>query len=68
MTSDRPYRKALSVHQAIQILLEGRGTQWEPAIVNAFLDMIVRQMDQESNEDRSAQQASSLSQTALVAS
>jgi HD-GYP domain-containing protein (c-di-GMP phosphodiesterase class II) len=69
MTSDRPYRKALSVHQAIQTLLEGRGTQWEPAIVNAFVDMIIRQIDEESNEDSSKQRASpSLSQTALVVS
>src|SRR6185295_547046 len=30
MTSNRPYRKALSTIQAIQILLEGRGTQWDP--------------------------------------
>jgi HD-GYP domain-containing protein (c-di-GMP phosphodiesterase class II) len=46
MTSDRPYRKALSVHEAIQILLEGRGKQWDPHIVNAFVDLVVSQMDE----------------------
>ncbi len=45
MISDRPYRSALSRTQAIQILLEGRGTQWDASIVNAFVEMITRQMD-----------------------
>jgi HD-GYP domain-containing protein (c-di-GMP phosphodiesterase class II) len=48
MTSDRPYRKAMSPHQAIHILLEGSGTQWDPNIVNDFVDMIMKQMDEES--------------------
>jgi HD-GYP domain-containing protein (c-di-GMP phosphodiesterase class II) len=39
MISERPYRKALSEKQAIQILLEGRGGQWDPEIVNTFVDM-----------------------------
>jgi HD-GYP domain-containing protein (c-di-GMP phosphodiesterase class II) len=37
MTSNRPYRKALSTIQAIQILLEGRGTQWDPQLVRVNL-------------------------------
>ncbi len=69
MTSDRPYRKALSAHQAIQILLEGRGAQWEAAIVNAFVDMIMSQVDEQVPEHLSdLQESSSLSQTALVPS
>lgn len=39
MTSDRPYRKALSESQAMQILIEGQGQQWDPVIVNAFLEI-----------------------------
>jgi HD-GYP domain-containing protein (c-di-GMP phosphodiesterase class II) len=46
MTSDRPYRTALSTNQAIQILLEGRGKQWDPQIVNSFVDMVISQMDE----------------------
>jgi HD-GYP domain-containing protein (c-di-GMP phosphodiesterase class II) len=66
MTSDRPYRKALSVHRAIQTLLEGRGTQWEPAIVNAFVDMIMTQVDGATVElQPELRGSSSLSQTAL---
>jgi HD-GYP domain-containing protein (c-di-GMP phosphodiesterase class II) len=37
MTSDRPYRSALSIAQAAHILSEGRGLQWDPALVDAFL-------------------------------
>jgi HD-GYP domain-containing protein (c-di-GMP phosphodiesterase class II) len=59
MTSDRPYRKALSVDEAIQILLEGRGSQWDPNIVNAFVDMIMSQTEERSTEGLSKQQAES---------
>ena len=59
MTSDRPYRRALSVDQAIQILQEGRGTQWDPNIVNAFIDMIMKQMEEKSKERVSRRQVSS---------
>jgi HD-GYP domain-containing protein (c-di-GMP phosphodiesterase class II) len=55
MTSNRPYRKALSTIQAIQILLEGRGTQWDPQIVTAFVHMILEQEDEKSPEKRTPQ-------------
>jgi putative nucleotidyltransferase with HDIG domain len=37
MTSDRPYRAALSVSQATHILSEDRAKQWDPALVDALL-------------------------------
>ncbi len=37
MTSDRPYRKALSREAAIQELKRGAGSQFDPKIVDAFL-------------------------------
>jgi HD-GYP domain-containing protein (c-di-GMP phosphodiesterase class II) len=58
MTSDRPYRKALSIDRAIQILQEGRGTQWDPNIVNAFVDMIMKLMKEASVERVSRRQVS----------
>jgi HD-GYP domain-containing protein (c-di-GMP phosphodiesterase class II) len=58
MTSDRPYRKALSIHRAIEILKEGRGTQWDPNIVNAFVDMILKQMEEKSAEREAQRQVS----------
>src|SRR5216683_1300030 len=36
MTSDRPYRKALDAEVALAELLRGRGTQWDPQVVDAF--------------------------------
>lgn len=68
MTSDRPYRKALSVDKAIQILLEGRGTQWDPSIVNAFVDMIMSQAEEKSAAGQPSEQQpeSVLSQPVLA--
>jgi putative nucleotidyltransferase with HDIG domain len=37
MTSERPYRAGMATSRAAQILRNGRGQQWEPAIVDAFL-------------------------------
>lgn len=37
MTTDRPYRRAYSVEQALAILQEGRGIQWDPRIVDALV-------------------------------
>jgi putative nucleotidyltransferase with HDIG domain len=45
MTSDRPYRCALASRQAIQILLEERGKQWDANVVNAFVDMMSEKLD-----------------------
>jgi HD-GYP domain-containing protein (c-di-GMP phosphodiesterase class II) len=40
MTHDRAGRGALSVSQTAEILLDGRGRQWDPAIVDALLRSI----------------------------
>lgn len=40
MTSDRPYRSALSKQKAIAELKRCSGTQFDPAIVSAFLETI----------------------------
>ena len=40
MTSDRPYRRGMAPEQAASILREGRGSQWDGAIVDAFLRSI----------------------------
>ena len=39
MTSDRPYRRGMSREQAIRILKENAGTQFDPAIVAAFIEL-----------------------------
>ena len=38
MTSDRPYRRALAHETAVSILKDGAGRQWDPAILQCFLE------------------------------
>lgn len=40
MTSDRPYRKGMPKEKAIQLLREGRGTQWDAKLIDHFVDLI----------------------------
>lgn len=39
MISDRPYRKAIPPRRALEILQSGRGTQWDPLIVDSMLEL-----------------------------
>jgi HD-GYP domain-containing protein (c-di-GMP phosphodiesterase class II) len=40
MTSDRPYRRAMSHQEAAAILKDGAGRQWDPTVVHIFLERI----------------------------
>ena len=40
MTTERPYRKALPVDEAVRRLREGAGSQFDPAVVEIFLGLI----------------------------
>lgn len=40
MTTDRPYRQALSHAEAVRRLLTGAGSQWDPRVVQVFLEMV----------------------------
>jgi diguanylate cyclase (GGDEF)-like protein/PAS domain S-box-containing protein/putative nucleotidyltransferase with HDIG domain len=40
LTSDRPYHKAISKEDAIKIVKEGAGTQFDARIVNVFLEVV----------------------------
>jgi HD-GYP domain-containing protein (c-di-GMP phosphodiesterase class II) len=42
MTTDRPYRRALPVHESIRRLREGAGTQFDPEVVDSFEDLVER--------------------------
>jgi len=44
LTSDRPYRRRMTEAQAIQILLERRGTMYDPAVVDVFVNAYSRIM------------------------
>jgi putative nucleotidyltransferase with HDIG domain len=40
MTSERAYRPAMDTETALQILLDGSGKQWDPQLVELFIQMI----------------------------
>lgn len=40
LTSERPYRPALSNRRAMETLKQGAGTQWDPRVVEAFLSAL----------------------------
>ncbi|HEY9679202.1 MAG TPA: diguanylate cyclase [Drouetiella sp.] len=40
MTSDRPYRKALTKNEAVKILQDGAGKEWDPRLVKIFISLI----------------------------
>lgn len=40
LTSERPYRPALSNGRAMETLKQGAGTQWDPIVVEAFLSAL----------------------------
>jgi HD-GYP domain-containing protein (c-di-GMP phosphodiesterase class II) len=46
MTSDRPYRMALPYTEAAHRLRAGRGRQWDPAIVDAYLELVAERLGQ----------------------
>lgn len=43
MTTNRVYREALSIDEAIQEIIRGRGTQFHPEVVDAFLNLLYEQ-------------------------
>ena len=57
MTSDRPYRSGMTARRAAAILRDGRGSQWDAAVVDAFLRSI---------EDILAAEASQVGTTAAA--
>lgn len=42
LTSDRPYRKAMSPYEVREILTKGSGTEFDPKVVDAFLKSFKR--------------------------
>lgn len=42
MTTDRPYRRALQVEEALGIIKDGSGRQFDPLVVEALVDMVGR--------------------------
>jgi diguanylate cyclase (GGDEF)-like protein len=42
LTSDRPYRPAMSHEEAIAVMREGQGVQFDPLMLDLFLDALTR--------------------------
>lgn len=42
LTSDRPYRKAMSPYEAKDIIVKGSGKDFDPKVVNALLEVFNR--------------------------
>ncbi|MCL4425073.1 MAG: hypothetical protein M1553_06475, partial [Firmicutes bacterium] len=40
MTTDRPYRKRLSREEAVRLLQEGAGVQWDKDLVREFIQLL----------------------------
>lgn len=43
MTADRAYRPAMATEEALAILQRGRGTAWDPDLVDRFVELIRRE-------------------------
>lgn len=43
MTSNRPYRQAMAIDDALEEIVRCKGTQFDPQVAEAFVDMIHRQ-------------------------
>jgi putative nucleotidyltransferase with HDIG domain len=64
MTSDRPYRAALSYGRALEILAEGRGTQWDARVIDAMTDIAIAARNNSSDADLNASNAHNERRTA----
>jgi len=65
MTTQRPYRAAMSQAQAIRELRRGAGRQWDPQLVDAFLEAIHSELPA-SNGHRHREEARRSRRTAQV--
>jgi HD-GYP domain-containing protein (c-di-GMP phosphodiesterase class II) len=54
MTTDRPYRNALSLREACAELRANSGTQFDPTVVAALLTMVPRELESRPREGRLA--------------
>lgn len=52
MTSTRPYRKALSLSEAVEEILRYRGTQFAPELTDLFVRMVMEQPPLEAEDGR----------------
>jgi len=56
MVSDRPYRRAFSYGEAITILDEGRGTQWDAEVARAMMTLAAEDRNRTADADANLHQ------------
>lgn len=66
LTSDRPYRARLSNREALDILLERRGTMYDPIIVDTFMQVHLELSPERPREDEAHKVAAQQSLSALT--
>lgn len=54
LTTDRPYRKGFSIDKSVKIIKENRGTQFSPAVVDAFLKIMKGEIRNGKKEQKSS--------------
>jgi len=54
MVSERPYRGAFSYGEAIAVLNEGRGTQWDAAVVDVMIALAAEDRNRSADANLSA--------------
>jgi putative two-component system response regulator len=54
LTTDRPYKAALSYQGAADYLASGRGTHFDPDVVNAFLKIPYRDLAETASRNGAA--------------
>lgn len=54
MVSDRPYRSAFSYGEAIAVLTEGRGTQWDAQVVDVMVSLAAEDRNRSADANLSA--------------
>lgn len=55
MTSERPYRAALTKQDAMKLIQEGSGKEWDPRIVKIFISMLNKETDAPKPEEPKAE-------------
>lgn len=63
MTSNRPYRPAMETERALEILLRDRGSHFDPAIVDVFVELVRREGERLKISERSRGAHVALGQT-----
>ena len=44
MTSDRPYRAALTINEAVGIIRKNKGRQFDPKLVHLFITVVSEEL------------------------